>query len=190
MAQPPRKSRSAPAVPFTLLPGSGVHDEDVELGSVSGVFGVVGEVRLFLHHRESDLLSKGAPVILVSPDGRRYGTHLMTRSGAGNRVLGKFSEPLQREQAASLKDWKIVVPKADLPEVEDDEFYVWQLEGADVEVDGEIVGQVVAVHHTGGIDVLEIDVGADPVFIPCLHALIERLDVEEGLVVLDAEALE
>ena len=69
-------------------PGPKSSSEPLRLGHVSGVFGVRGEVRLFLHNRESTLLNKGRNVVLVSPEGERLAVSLRSRPGAGRRSLG------------------------------------------------------------------------------------------------------
>ena len=66
-----------------------IGSDEVRLGRVNGVFGVRGEVRLFLHNRETELFEGvGCNVTLVSPEGERQERLLKSRSGAGKRVLG------------------------------------------------------------------------------------------------------
>ncbi len=64
--------------------------DEVHLGHVSGVFGVRGELRLFLHNPQTALFSEPAPVFLLLPDGSRQRRTLVIRSGAGKRILGKL----------------------------------------------------------------------------------------------------
>ena len=144
--------------------------EEVEIGYVSGIFGVRGEVRLHLHHRESPLLDDGHDVVLVDSKGGRWGAHLRSRAGAGKRILGRFRTQLTREQAADLKGWTIRVLASALPTLDEGEFWVWQLEGVDVRVDGTVVGTVVTVHATGPVDVFEVRITGErePVFVPAL----------------------
>ena len=71
--------------------------ERVELGYVNGVFGVRGEVRLYLHNREADWLGRPRAVLVESAEGRCYSVRLRTRRGAGKRILGRLDgarEPL------------------------------------------------------------------------------------------------
>ncbi len=195
---PPKgpKSKAPAPVPFTLLPGHGLLDDEVELGSVSGVFGVRGEVRLFLHNPDSELLRKPRKVALIAPDGKRYQVTVSSRSGAGKRILGHFAEVAERELAASLKGWSLALAKSELPALDDDEFYVWQLEGAEVFVADEEagdrkVGTVMHVHNTPGGDLLEIEgPGELHAFVPCVEEFVVELDLEEGRVVVTAESLE
>ena len=159
--------------------------EEIELGYISGVFGVRGEVRVFLFHQESDLLREERRVVLLSPDGsQRRAARLQIRPGAGKRILGRIAGLTDRDEAAALKDWQIWFPVADLPEPEADEFYVWQLEGARIELDGAVIGDVVTVHATDGDDILELRVDGESEFIPLLHELFLEIDVDGSRVVL------
>lgn len=161
--------------------------EELEFGEIVGVFGVHGELRLHLHHRDSTLLARGLDVVLVDPEGARWRAHLTSRPGAGQRVLGRLATPIDREVAASLKGWRIRVRVADLPPLEPGEFWVWQVLGADVVVDGATVGRVREVHSTGPVDVFEIRArsGGDPIYVPALREHV--VEVEAGRVVLHPE---
>lgn len=171
--------------PFAPAPESG---EELEFGEIVGVFGVHGEVRLHLHHRDSTLLDRGLDVVLVDPSGARWRARLTSRPGAGQRVLGRFAATITREQAAELKGWRIRVRVADLPSLEPGEFWVWQVLGADAVIDDEVVGRIREVHATGPVDVFEIQPqgSADAVFVPALRENV--LEVTAGRVVLHPEA--
>jgi len=170
VATPPSPGAGPSVPPHPFRAAAAGNEDELELGFVSGVFGVHGEVRLHLHHRESTMLGQGHDVVLVDPDGGRWSAHLRSRSGAGNRVLGRFSVRVTREQAASMKGWRILVEAADLPPLEDGEFWVWQLKGAAVRVDGASIGTVVDVHATGPVDVFELrlDGEKEHAFVPAL----------------------
>ena len=80
-------ARSSPSP----LPGRGPQPDEVELGHVSGVFGVRGEVRLHLHNRDSILLEGPVDAVLVGPDGARTGVEIVARPGAGKRIIGRIT---------------------------------------------------------------------------------------------------
>lgn len=183
--KPPPSARA-----LTPLPGSGLSDDEIELGYVQAVFGVRGEVKLFLHNADSDLLVRGRVVIWVAPDGRRFSGRLASRPGAGKRILGKVDGFEDPEHAADLIGWHFAVAKADLPRLAEGEFYVSQIEGADVVIDGQVVGQVVTVQSTGGPDVLVIRTPTDTAFVPCTADQVVRVDTALRVVELVPGALE
>lgn len=186
MPEPRAKSSS-----FRELPGRGFADDEIELGYVSGVFGVTGELRLFLFNPRSEALARGADVVLIRPDGSRVGARLKARSGAGKRVLGRIDGVTNPQEAAELMDWRIAIRRADLPETDEDEFYVADLEGLAAICNGREAGRIVSVHETVGGDILEIDTGApETVFVPAVARYVLDVDVEAGRVLLADDALE
>ncbi len=162
---------------------------DIELGYISGVFGVRGEVKVFLYNPESTLFETPRVVRLVGPEGEREVT-LSTRPGAGKRILGLVDGVTTPDEARALADLRIVVARDVLPDLEADEFYDWQLEGAPVLVDGETVGRVVRIHHPGEVEVFEIDVGdAEPAFVPSVSEFVLAIDVDTPSLTLHPSAL-
>ncbi len=163
----------------------------IELGRISGVFGVKGEVRVFLHNPESDLFDQPTEVVLVGPDGQRRPIVMRTRSGAGKRILGRIEGLTVREEAAALKDWRIEIARDALPVLEEDEYYVWQLQGAQVWVEERCVGRVVEVHTSGPVEFFEIALSdvPEPIFVPSLSEYVARVDPAAGTVHLHPDAL-
>lgn len=162
-------------------------DGAVELGRVSGVFGVRGEVRLYLHHPESDLLRTERTVWLERDDGTTRKVRLSARPGAGRRVIGRLAGVGDPESA---RDWigaRIYIEKAALPALADGEFYVHELLGLTVVCDGRTAGRLAAVHDTPGGGVLEIDGPDGAVF--ALATRIVRVDAASGTLVLEPGAL-
>jgi 16S rRNA processing protein RimM len=169
----------------------GLRDDEVELGHVTGVFGFRGEVKVYLHNPESELLKEPRQLVLIAPDDRRFGATVTTRPGAGQRILAKIAEVADEAGASALKGYRLAFPKADLPDLEgDDEYYVWQLEGAEVRIDGEGVGRVVRVQQAGPHDVLEIDTGGGVSFVPVVQAFVVRIEAEARVVHLAPGALD
>ncbi|MFT4626021.1 MAG: 16S rRNA processing protein RimM [Myxococcota bacterium] len=164
--------------------------ERVELGYVNGVFGVRGEVRLFLHNRDASWLGRPRKVLLSSPDGRWFTAELKARQGTGKRVLGRFKGVDDRDAAAALAGWRVVVPASELPAVSAGEYYIRDVIGLPVVIEGKEVGRVVQVHSIGGSDVLEVRLtdGTDT-FVPSIIEFVEAVDPGAGEVRLHPGAL-
>lgn len=166
-------------------------DREVELGYVSGVFGVRGEVRLHLNNSESSLLRKGAPVQLQLADGTRREVWLTARGGAGKRMLGEIRGVTDRDVAASLQGAHIFVPSSLFPKLPDGEFWGWEVEGLPVFLEGSDtqLGEVIALHATPGGDLLAVRTAAGESFIPLLKAFVREVSPQNQRVVLTADAL-
>lgn len=154
---------------FAPLPGKGVLEDEVAVGFVSGIFGTSGDVRVHLYNRESTYFRKRRGIALVDGKGGRYSARLKCRSGAGARILGNLEAPKTREHAAALRDWRIAVPKASLPQLDATEFYLVDVIGRSVAIGETVLGAVTQVHQTGPVDILEVALGAGEVgYVPAL----------------------
>ena len=172
---------------FPSLTGEGFLDDEIELGYVSGVFGVQGEVRLYLHHLSSVLLDGQWAVLLVDLAGHRYEATCTARRGTNKRVIGRLSNVTDREVASSLRGWRVGVAKKQLPSLDGDEYYLYQLIGLPVLVGEEKVGEVIGVHSLQQHDILEVRAGKEVEFVPCTRQFVDKLDLEGGRVVLFPE---
>lgn len=171
-------------------PGDDAQPELLELGRISGVFGVRGEVRLFLHNRESELLDEPRDVVLTGPKGQTRKVRLRARPGAGGRIIGVIDGLEDRDEAASLQEWKVWIPLADLPELDDDEFYIQEVIGAEVRVGDEVVGTITEVHSTGPNEIFEVRLrGGGVGYVPALTTHVVAIDLEEHVVELVPEAI-
>ena len=154
--------------------------EGVHLGHVSGVFGVRGELRLFLHNPQTSLFQTPAPVTLAMPDGSRIDRRLVVRSGAGKRILGKLDGVNSPEAAESFIGAELWVDAASLPALPVGEHYLARLIGTPVFTASGLALDTLADIVTGEVDMWVI-AGADGEerFLPALKELI--LAVEEGV---------
>lgn len=109
----------------------------------------------------------------------------------GGRLLVRFSEIPDRTAAEEVRGVTLWVDVADLPPIDDpDEFYDHELEGLRAElVDGTVVGTVREVVHSPGGELLAVEVeepeGRREVLVPFVMAIVPRVEVGEGRVVLD-----
>jgi 16S rRNA processing protein RimM len=165
--------------------------DEVRLGYVSGVFGVRGEVRLYLYNPTSRLIGTIKNIVLVGPQAGRQSVTLSIRSGAGKRVLGRLGGVGDPDMARGLIGHELVLPKAALPDVASDTFYHHQLLGLPVRTSaGETVGTLCAIHTTGEVDVWEVRGRTETVYIPAVHEEILRVRPGDCVVVADGESEE
>jgi len=161
---------------------------DVVLGRIAGVFGLRGEVRLFLHNPGSDLFAAPLDVILVPPAGEPRPARLSTRPGAGRRVLGRIEGVDTPEAAARLVGWSLAVPRAALPEAGPGSWYLCDVLGLPVRTAaGRDLGRLVAVHQAGTVDVWELVGEGGTAWLPLLEG--RALSVGPDGIVVSGEGL-
>ncbi len=101
--------------------------DEVLVASINGVFGVRGEVRLFLHDRQSRTLAKPVDVTILSPEGERRTVRIAIRSGAGKRIIAKIDGIDTPEVAHTYIGWNVIVPRSALPAPGKGEYYIHDL---------------------------------------------------------------
>lgn len=128
-------------------------DDHVMLAAIIGAHGVSGEVRLKLFAESVDSF---AAYGTYDADGRSL--TLSSTKHAGKSLVARFVEVRTREAAEALKGKSLTVPRAALPDPEDDEIYVADLIGRSVGTpDGRLVGHIHAVENYGAGDILDIE---------------------------------
>jgi 16S rRNA processing protein RimM len=165
-------------------------EDDVVLGEIAGVFGVRGEVRLILHHREGRTLFGGErDVTLVAPDGARRRVKLTARSGAGKRVIARIAGVDTPEAARDLMGTHVLVARVALPPPGEGEFYLHDLFDLPVFDDaGEELGKLADV-TTGDVDVWIVEtLDGDEAFV--LATKENVVSVSPDRIVLKAGALD
>jgi len=104
-----------------------------------------------------------------------------------NRIILKFKDIDSIETAEALRNCEICVPETEAVELEDDEFFDWELEDCAVEtVEGEKIGTVQELIRTGGTEVLVVKSGEKEYLIPFAETICVDVDVENKLIKIDA----
>jgi 16S rRNA processing protein RimM len=164
----------------------------VELVTVARVAkprGVRGEVAAELLTDFPDRFDLVEELIAVFPGGRRERLGLESHWLHGDRVVLKFKGFDSPEEASALAGCALAVPEAEAVELEEGEFYDWQLEGCRVEtIEGGTVGIVREVLHTGGeAPVLVIrDESERENLVPLAESICVEIDIAAKLIRVDA----
>jgi 16S rRNA processing protein RimM len=160
----------------------------VLVAQVGAVHGVQGEFKLLsfmddplsvLEH--NPLLDAGGKPALVITAARAHKGALLVRA----------EQAPDRTAAEKLKNLKLYVDRADLPEPEDDEFYITDLIGLKaVDVAGNAVGTIANVDNFGAGDLLDVKpIEGASFYIPFTLAHVPEVRVKDGTVVVDLTGL-
>ncbi len=171
-------------------------DEDgldsVELVIVARVAkprGVKGEVAADLLTDFPERFEGLEELIAVFPGGRRTRLALEGHWFHGDRVVLKLEGYDSPEDASALAGCELAVPESEAVELEEGEFYDWQLEGCRAEtIEGRALGTVREVLHTGGeAHVLVIrDEAEREHLIPLAESICVEIDTDAKLIRVDA----
>ena len=121
----------------------------------------------------------------VLPDGGRRELKIENTWFQNDRIVMKFAGVDSIEAGDALRDADICVPESDAVELEEGEFFDWQLEGCTaVTVDGETLGTVKELLRTGGTEVLVIE-GDKEYLVPFAESICTVVDIENKRIVID-----
>ncbi|WP_324827158.1 ribosome maturation factor RimM [Qipengyuania zhejiangensis] len=127
-------------------------DTPLTLAAVTGAHGVAGEVRL-------KLLGDGLDALKAH---KTFNEGALTlekiRSDNKGGAIARFAEVSDRTSAEALRGTALTVPREELAELEEGEFYFSDLLGLPVVTDaGDPVGHICAVENFGATDIVEIE---------------------------------
>ncbi|MBH0112919.1 16S rRNA processing protein RimM [Novosphingobium sp. YJ-S2-02] len=128
------------------------NDKPVTLAAIAGAHGVTGEVRLKLF---------GEGVVALKRY-RAFNDSALTlkklKDDGKGGAIARFEEVTDRTAAEKLRGTVLTVPRAEMPALEEGEYYHADLLGLPaVSDEGEALGTVIAVENFGAGDVLEIE---------------------------------
>jgi 16S rRNA processing protein RimM len=126
-------------------------------------------------------------LIAVGADGSRTTLSLEEHWFHGDRIVLKFSGYDSIEESSKLVGFEFAVPEAERVELEEDEFYDWELAGCRVEtVEGDSLGAVREVMRTGGVEMLVVErEDGGEYLIPMAEDICVEIDIEDKLVRVD-----
>jgi 16S rRNA processing protein RimM len=159
--------------------------ERVLVAQIGAAHGLRGEVRLWSFTADPLAVKDYA---LESETGTRFAIESLRP--ARDCLVARFAGIKDRTAAEALRNTRLYVSRAVLPQAAADEYYHADLIGlAAVTGDGRALGTVVGVHNFGAGDVIEI---APPrgtsVMLPFTTAVVPTVDIAAGLLTVDPPA--
>ena len=125
-------------------------------------------------------------VTAVLPDASRLELKIEDHWFQNERLVLKFADHDSIESAELLRDAEICIAESEAVDLDEDEFFDWQLEGCRVEtVDGETIGSVREVQRTGGTENLLVDGESKTYLIPFAESICVEVDVNKKLITID-----
>jgi 16S rRNA processing protein RimM len=161
-------------------------DDAVLLAVVLAAHGLKGEVKVKVFTEKPEALQSYSAI--TSDDGRQFELSCL-RAIKGGELIAQLKGISDRDAAESLKGQSLYVPRSTLPPTEEEEFYHADLIGLRAEdVNGKLLGAVIAVQNFGAGDVIEIsdEKGASQ-FVSFTHDAVPVVDLKGKRVVIAVE---
>ena len=167
-----------------------MESDEVAIGKLHKPRGIQGEVfcqpLTDFVERFEDLKS----VTAIFPGGRREVLSVVHARLYGTRLAIKFKGVNTPEAAKLYRGVHLVVPKDETFDLPDDNFYVYEIVGMEVETeDGETVGLVKDVLSIPGNDIYVVDRNGEEVLLPAVKELMTVDRDARKIVVASLEGL-
>jgi 16S rRNA processing protein RimM len=159
--------------------------KDINVGRISGVFGVKGWLKVFSFTDPRENILSYSPWLLKK-DGEIKQFDVIDGALHGKAVIAQLDGIIDRDQAAGFIGWDIFITHNQLPEATEGEYYWSDLIGLKVEtVEGVQLGVVDSLLETGANDVLIVQ-GDRERAIPFLQGeTIINIDLDAGNMIVD-----
>ena len=156
------------------------------VGRIGRPHGVRGEVTVEVRTDDPDLRFVPGAVLRTDPPERGPITIAGVHWHSGTLLL-RLEGVDSREAAEAVRNTELVVPVAELPEIEDpDSYYDHQLVGLTARLpDDAVLGEVTAILHEAQDLLVVRRVEGGEVLIPFVSAIVPTVDRAGGFVVLD-----
>lgn len=160
-------------------------DDKITVGTISGAFGVHGDVRL------KSFCADPAAIADYTPLTRKDGTEITTiviKGQTKGALIARIDGVTTKEDADALRGMDLLARRDQLPSLPDDEFYHTDLMGLTAfDTGGAELGRVKAVQSNGADDLLEIVAPGlkDSVLVPFTKAIVPTVDLSTGRIILD-----
>jgi len=169
----------------------------IQVGYITGAYGLRGGIRLTPHSPDADALLSVKTWWIDKPTLRPVQVR-MAKQHSGD-VTATLVDVTERDDAEALKGATVQVSRADFPALPEDEYYWTDLIGLEaVNLQGEVLGKVIDMMSNGPQSILRILPDADPSapdathvvkveerLVPFVDPFVKTVDLQEKRITLD-----
>jgi 16S rRNA processing protein RimM len=153
-------------------------DDLVTLGKVVGTHGIRGELQLVSYSGEYETLTSLRSVQFRWPTGMIRDLPVAGTRMHGGKVLLRLERHNDINDVSQYIGCEVLVPRSQLPELEEGEYYWHDLLGLRViTVSGEDLGRIREIFATGSNDVYEVWDGHREYLIPATEEVVTEIDL-------------
>jgi len=155
--------------------------EKILIGVVVKPRGIKGEIKVKPYTQNIDNLLKVKSIYI---DDIEY--KVMSAKEQGGMLYLYLSRIYTMDDAQALSDKDIYIDKEYAAPLGDDEYYIIDVLGCDVFVEGVFVGKVVKIDNFGAADVYTVK-GDKTVRFPFLKKLVKKIDIKNKKIILNKD---
>jgi 16S rRNA processing protein RimM len=162
-------------------------DELVAVARIVRTRGIKGEVVADLLTDFPERFDGITELFAIKPEGAQFVVHVESHWFHDNRLVLKLKGYDSIDESKALAGYELCVPEEDVVELEEDEYYDWELQDCRVtSVTGEQIGRVNSIMHTGGVPVLLIQTAdGKEHMVPLAEEICVKIDIEGKQITVD-----
>lgn len=161
-------------------------EEYISIGKITGVHGLHGNLKVHSYAESIDIFEQGTDVCVRSAAGVETNYIIRGAQPYKKGVLLSFEHISDRTSAEDLVGSDLLISSTHLPELDDDEFYWFEIIGLKVySEDGGYLGTVRSIIPTGSNDVYVVKKKGSEVLIPALESVILSIDTDAQKMIVD-----
>lgn len=161
-------------------------DNYILIGQINGIHGLHGNLKVYSYTDSMDLYEKGVSLMIRQPLKPAEYLTIKTAKPYKKGLLLSVDEITDISSAEKLIGSEIWIAKDLLPELEDDEYYWFDIIGLSVfSVTGESLGVVKSIFPTGSNDVYVVEDKGEERLIPALESVIVSIDLDAHTMTVD-----
>ena len=151
----------------------------VLIGKVVGVHGIKGTNKFKSYAESLAVFNPGRAILMRDHRGRETSAELNWVKPHNGTPLISFKGVTARDQAEALIGAELLIPQTELPELDEDTYYWFELIGIEVyTTKDEYLGRIESIFSTGSNDVYVVKDKQKEVLVPALESIVIAIDLE------------
>ena len=156
------------------------------IGKIVGIHGIKGTNKLRSYAESLSVFLPGRSILVRDLRGREASYEIHWVKPHTGTPLVSFKGITNRGQAKTLIGAELFIPQSELPELDEDTYYWYDLIGIEVvTMTGEFLGRIESIIETGSNDVYVVKSNEKEVLIPALESVVLDIDLEHKRMQVD-----
>jgi 16S rRNA processing protein RimM len=150
------------------------------IGKIVGAHGVKGNCKIRSYAESLTVFQPGSEILIATSSGLKNVYEINWAKPHSKVDLLSLKGVTTRIQAQALIGSELFIEKAQLPELDDESYYWYDLIGLEVfTTDNHYLGRLDSILQTGSNDVYVVKKGEDEILIPALESVVHAIDLEK-----------
>ena len=156
------------------------------IGKIVGIHGIKGTNKLRSYAESLSVFLPGRSILVRDLRGREASYEIHWVKPHTGTPLVSFKGITDCDQAKTLIGAELFIPQSELPELDEDTYYWYDLIGIEVvTMTGEFLGRIESIIETGSNDVYVVKSNEKEVLIPALESVVLDIDLEHKRMQVD-----